>query len=154
VSARAKSGSIGIIERLSVVGEYVRVLHSTNDDETGIELFEISGPRENGPPLHRHDWHECDFCLSGQIEFTIDGRTFLTEPGHVIDVPAGLAHGYRLLSDDAKMLSVTNGGGRTLEFFRDMHAGLQGAGRSASGLFDIASRVCANHGVEIMTPQQ
>lgn len=137
-------------ECLTVLGERIRVLLSTGDDETGIELFEISGARESGPPPHRNDWHACFVCVAGRVEFTLADQIVVLDTGVALDVPAGLAHAYRLLDDDGKLLCVTNGGGRTLQFFRDMHASVRAAEHGSQPVSDIAARVCAQHRVELL----
>jgi quercetin dioxygenase-like cupin family protein len=44
-------------------------------------------------PPHRHDHHECLWCVRGTITFHIDGVDYRLEPGDRLMLPEGTLHG-------------------------------------------------------------
>ena len=46
-----------------------------------------------GPDVHTHDDHtDCFSVLEGEVEFTVDGRTFTAGPGTFVAAPPGVEH--------------------------------------------------------------
>lgn len=104
-------------EELDVVGDHVCPLLEADQ----FEMFELSGPRDSGPPPHAHPWDEGYFVTDGEVLIGSDGGEVTVGPGHRVLVPAGTTHWYRILSDSARLIVVT-GGAKAASFFRDMHA--------------------------------
>jgi mannose-6-phosphate isomerase-like protein (cupin superfamily) len=63
-------------------------------DLSHISVFEfhLDGHFE-GPPLHTHSDHTDSFyVLEGEVEFTVEGRTFTGGPGTFVSAPPGVEH--------------------------------------------------------------
>jgi mannose-6-phosphate isomerase-like protein (cupin superfamily) len=44
--------------------------------------------------LHDHTFEEAYFILTGEVEATVDGRTYLAKPGDVVWTGVGCVHGF------------------------------------------------------------
>ncbi len=44
--------------------------------------------------LHDHTFEEAYFILSGEVEATLDGRTYLAQPGNVLWTGVGCVHAF------------------------------------------------------------
>src|SRR5918994_5539355 len=54
--------------------------------------FHLDGHFE-GPPLHTHsDQTDSFYVLEGEVEFTVEGRTFTGGPGTFVSAPPGVEH--------------------------------------------------------------
>jgi quercetin dioxygenase-like cupin family protein len=54
--------------------------------------FHLDGDFE-GPDVHTHSDHTDSFyVLEGEVQFTVDGRTFLGGPGTFVSAPPGVEH--------------------------------------------------------------
>jgi quercetin dioxygenase-like cupin family protein len=57
--------------------------------------FHLDGHFE-GPPLHTHsDQTDSFYVLEGEVEFTVEGRTFTAGPGTFVSAPPGVEHTFR-----------------------------------------------------------
>jgi quercetin dioxygenase-like cupin family protein len=60
-----------------------------------------------GPDLHRHPYEETFIVLEGTPTFSVDGETVAANPGQIVVVPAGAAHGFKNSGDSRlKMVSI------------------------------------------------
>jgi quercetin dioxygenase-like cupin family protein len=50
-------------------------------------------------PVHDHAHEQTGYLVSGRLEFTIDGATWVAGPGDSWSLAGGLAHGARALED-------------------------------------------------------
>ncbi len=50
-------------------------------------------------PVHDHPQEQTGYLVSGRLEFIVDGRTVVAEPGAAWNLPAGTPHGARALED-------------------------------------------------------
>jgi quercetin dioxygenase-like cupin family protein len=105
--------------RHQVVGDTMRVLASSGDTGGAFEVFEMTGPRDSGPPPHAHPWSESYSLIEGTVDVFIDGKTFSGAPGCFFQIPAGTFHSYRITSDTAKVILVTSPAGAA-DFFSDV----------------------------------
>ncbi len=88
--------------------------------ETGgaYNLMEHLFTAASNPPVHIHqDEEEAFYVLEGELEIEVDGVTSVARPGSFVLAPSGLPHAFRVLSDTARVLSIssapsgnTNGG--------------------------------------------
>ena len=102
-----------------VVGDTMRVLASSADTGGAFEVFELTGPRDSGPPPHAHPWTESYSLIEGTVDVFIDGKTFSGVPGCFVQIPPGIFHSYRITSDRAKVILVTSPGGAA-DFFSEV----------------------------------
>lgn len=102
---------------LSVMDDTVRV------DVAGgqLEIFDVSGERDSGPPPHAHPWDEAYIGLEGEVDVTIGDTSTVLAAGDVISVPGGTVHCFRVASDRARFRVITSGHRASL-FFADMDA--------------------------------
>jgi quercetin dioxygenase-like cupin family protein len=105
--------------RLQVVGDTIRVLASSDDTGGTFEVFEMTAPRDSGPPPHAHPWSESYSLIEGTVDVFIGGKTFSGAPGCFFQIPAGTLHTYRITSDVAKVIIVTSPAGAA-DFFSDV----------------------------------
>ncbi len=75
-----------------------------------VESHDVPG---GGPPLHRHQREDETFqILSGEYEFTVNGKTFVARPGDTIFAPRQVPHTYRYVgqSPGRLMCAITPSG--------------------------------------------
>jgi Cupin domain len=60
-------------------------------------------PRGQIVGLHRHRGDEIFQVFSGTVRFHVDGRNIDVGAGHFVVVPPLTEHGYKILTDDARM---------------------------------------------------
>jgi quercetin dioxygenase-like cupin family protein len=99
---------------LDVLGTRVAVLAAAATGSHAVTLQ--SGEAGQGAPLHRHDWDESFYVLSGEVVFTYAGESRLASAGSFVHVPAGSVHGFRY-AGAAEMLEISGAGGRSVEMF-------------------------------------
>lgn len=120
------------------VGDEIRVLRAGG----AFEIFELSGPRDSGPPPHSHPWDEAYLGLEGEVEVTIGDEQHLLRAGDALASPAGTLHTYRIVSDRARMHVVTSGH-RASAFFADLDANVahgMPTPESFPGIVEVAVR--------------
>ena len=105
--------------RHQVVGDSMRVLASSADTGGAFEVFEMTGPRDSGPPPHAHPWTESYSLIEGTVDIFIGDKTFSGAPGCFVQIPAGTFHSYRITSETAKVLIVTSPAGAS-HFFNEV----------------------------------
>ena len=49
-----------------------------------FEVFHYRDPKPDGVAMHHHDFFEVYFFLNGSVEYRVEGRTFLLEPGDLL----------------------------------------------------------------------
>ena len=69
------------------------------DHGSPISLFVTSHPPGAAVPLHRHPYVETFVVQEGRAEFTVDGATIQAQPGQIVVVPEGAAHGFRSVGE-------------------------------------------------------
>jgi len=92
---------------LNVVGERVTVL-ACGTATQGYEIFLQQGAEGCGPPPHAHPWDESFYVITGEVEFGVEKKRFLTVPGTLVHIPAGTTHWFRLGKGGAEMISMTS----------------------------------------------
>jgi quercetin dioxygenase-like cupin family protein len=106
---------------LQVIGDAITPLLSGKQ----FELFELSGPRDSGPPPHAHSWDEGYVIVEGELLIGSDAGETTARAGDRWLVPGGTTHWYRIVSDTARFLVGTGGQGAG-RFFADMAAHVPG----------------------------
>jgi len=79
-----------------------------NDGATRIFIGEFGGGGSPGMTvgLHRHGGDEIFQVLSGTVRFHVDGRNIDVGAGHFVVVPPYTEHGFKVLTEDARMQVV------------------------------------------------
>lgn len=72
---------------------------SDGDFVAGLTVFYERIAPGDGIPLHQHTVEEVFFLDSGAIEATLGEERQTIEPGAVVFIPAGVAHGFRNVGD-------------------------------------------------------
>ena len=80
----------------------------------------ISGPFTID--YHVHMTMDETLCVTeGEIEFIVDGKTFLRKAGSVAHVPRGVHHGFSNLGPGpARVLALFNPAGHQSDYFREL----------------------------------
>lgn len=107
-------------------------------------------------PLHVHDEDESFFILEGEVRFQADGAVLTLGVGDSLHAPAGQPHSFRVLSPEARFLTVSTG--RFEEMVRSLArpAGTPGAlppqapPTEAEMVALVAA--CQEHGIEFQGP--
>jgi quercetin dioxygenase-like cupin family protein len=133
--------------RLRVTGDVVRVLASAAQTGGGYEIFELEGPEGSGPPLHAHPWTEAYVVIEGEAEVTIEDAKLPARPGAFFHIPAGVMHGYRIVSKTARFVVITSPGGAS-GFFSDIDAETAGSCEDMRKVVAVALR----HGFTLPPP--
>ena len=89
----AEGGLAGQVQGRDIGSEVSLILVCT--DEVGA-----------GPALHRHPYSETFVIRSGEVEFTVEGRSFPGRAGEVVVVQAGDAH--RFVNRGTDRLEMVN----------------------------------------------
>lgn len=94
--------------------------------ETGgaMSIFDSTSPPRSGPPRHVHDAEDEIFVvLSGEVEFWMEGESFIRGAGETAFIPRGAEHTYRVVSDHAsRKITILTPGGFD-RFFAEMATG-------------------------------
>ena len=64
------------------------------DHGSSVSFFLSRHPPGAGVSLHRHPYEETFILQEGTATFTVDDETIKVEPGQILIVPAGAAHGF------------------------------------------------------------
>ena len=79
--------------------------------ETGgaYYLMEHLFTAASNPPTHIHvDEEEAFYVIDGELEIEVDGVTTVARPGSFVLAPSGLPHAFRVMSDTARVLSISS----------------------------------------------
>lgn len=126
--------------------------------EGQLSVVEFLAPRGFGPPLHRHN-HEDELfvILDGELTFRTGDIEQVGGAGTVALLPRAVPHLFQVLSDTARMLSVTGANDGAPRFDRMVAAlGVPTTELRLPDPMDIdpgqVAEVCAAHGIDILGP--
>lgn len=94
--------------------------------ETGgaMSIVDSVSPPRSGPPRHVHDAEDETFVvLTGEVEFFLEGETFVKGPGETAFIPRGKEHTFRVVSDHPSRHLVILTPGGFEGFFAEMAQG-------------------------------
>lgn len=81
-----------------------------SENAEGLSIIEHRMARDFAPPLHvHHQESETFFILEGRFRFQRDGKVIEAGVGDTIHLPKDCVHGFRVLSDYGRCLTITNG---------------------------------------------
>jgi quercetin dioxygenase-like cupin family protein len=132
---------------LRVVGDTIRVLASGADTDGAYEVFDFQGPRDSGPPLHLHPWNEAYVIMEGKVEVMIGESKMTATPGCFVNIPAGTPHAYKILSEGARFIVMTNPAGASA-LFTELDRETGGSVKEIGKIVEVALR----HGLTISPP--
>ena len=55
-----------------------------NMEKNTFEVFRYRDPKPEGVAVHHHDFYEIYFFLSGEVEYRVEGKTYLLTPGDLL----------------------------------------------------------------------
>jgi quercetin dioxygenase-like cupin family protein len=93
---------LGTLATIKVPGEAV---------QGRFALIEFLFPRHASPPLHTHPQDESFFVLEGRLTVQAAGQRFELEPAATAVLPTGVAHTFRVDSEEARVLVLSTPAG-------------------------------------------
>jgi quercetin dioxygenase-like cupin family protein len=106
-------------EMLDVIGPRIRHVTALSDAVDDYCLIQASFPAGVVVPLHSHEDRETFYILAGELQGLWEDRWVTLVSGSVFDVPGGLKHAWRNISDaPVSLLIVTTM--RLGRFLRDI----------------------------------
>jgi quercetin dioxygenase-like cupin family protein len=122
----------------------------------GISLIEHRMARGFAVPLHVHEQEDENFyVLDGEVRFRIGDEVRTLGTGEAVSVGGGTAHSFRVVSDEARFLTVTTG--RFEEMVRSLSRpaatpGLPPQHEPTPEEIDALVQACAAHGIAFVGP--
>lgn len=131
----------------------------TGADSGSLSVVEFLAPRGFGPPLHEHrNEDEIVIVLEGEVAFRSGDVESVGAAGATAFLPHGVAHTFQVLSDEARMISVTSSITGAAPNFDEMVATLGQPTESTEipAPMDIdpgqVARACDAHGITVLGP--
>ena len=137
----------GTQRAIPFLGALYRVRVSGADTAGTFAVLDTEGRRGHGSPMHRHR-HDSEvfLVLSGTLRVVVDGREHEAGEGSAAVLPAGLPHGFVIVSPTARYLTLHHG--PAFEQFVAAAAGEDDDVPDPARLTSIA----AEHGIDIVGP--
>ncbi len=123
-----------------------------------MSIVDFVAPRGFGPPLHRHlDEDEVILVQEGEVVFRWGGNEMIATGGGMAYLPHGVPHSFQVLSDEARLFTVTAAAGgrpRFGEFVAALSEPVAEAALPEPGEIDPGrvAETGARHGIEILGP--
>lgn len=73
----------------------------------GLSVLESRARRDNSPPLHTHEEDEIFHLIEGEIVLRVGDRDHHVRAGETLLGPRGVPHTYRVISPQARWLTIT-----------------------------------------------
>jgi len=127
---------------------HIEYLVSASERPMPLDMVESRFDYLGGPPLHLHrEQCETDYVIEGELEYHINGETFVVKSGGCIHIPKQTPHAsINLQSEPAKIISILTPGG--FEGFFQTLDSLPTVRENFDSIVSIAKR----YGVEIIGP--
>ena len=123
-----------------------------------LTAVEFRAPVGFGPPPHRHqDEDELFVVLDGEVRFFAGDTESIAGRGSTVFLPHGLVHGFQVVSDEARFLTITGSVAGTPTFdqmVRALGTPLDEPVIPEPVHIDATrvADVCREHGIEIVGP--
>ncbi len=105
-------------EPLWFLGTLVRVLVDGAATDGRFALIDVTLPRGAAPPMHSHPEDETFYILEGELTIWVgEDASHTCRAGATAFAPGGSPHGWRVISDTARMLILSTPAGIE-EYFR------------------------------------
>ena len=83
---------------------------ASGDAPSGLAAVEFVAPRDFGPPLHLHrEEDEMFYVVEGEVAYTAGDTEHTVGPGAIVMIPKGTPHTFQVLSEQARLFTVTAG---------------------------------------------
>jgi mannose-6-phosphate isomerase-like protein (cupin superfamily) len=113
-----------------------------------ISILEDVSPPRHGPPLHKHEFEEFFYILSGEYLVEVDGKQFHARPGDFVYAPPNTPHVFQNITDkEARMLVVARPGGLEKYF-----AELAERAMSDPGNIAALNAIAPRYGITVLGP--
>jgi quercetin dioxygenase-like cupin family protein len=120
------------------------------DTDGALSIVEVAMDRGKVTPLHTHPIAESLWVLAGELVYHIDGEEIALGQDDFVLVPAGVAHAFKVVSDEARVLAIQPSTACEA-FYRGASEPLEGSARETDfGRIAESGRV--NGGIEIVGP--
>src|SRR3954453_3793989 len=113
----ARPAVVESAEPIWFLGTLVRVVLDGATTGGRFGLAELTLPRGAAPPMHSHPQDETFYVLEGEVAMWVGDETRTCRTGATGFAPAGTPHGWRVVSDTARMLILSTPSGIE-EYFR------------------------------------
>lgn len=125
------------------VGNLVELLLGGRDTGGRVALISSVERKGSEPPLHRHrNEDEIVYVLTGELAFRVNGEWHWVRSGDCLLLPKSIEHGYRVESEEARLLTLVMPSGLEGYYFElDEYAG--------TGDIERLVTVAARYGIEI-----
>jgi quercetin dioxygenase-like cupin family protein len=134
----------------------VRVRSQAARGEQAASLIEHRMPRGDSPPLHRHEREDEVFhILEGEIRFRVGDQEILARAGDTLVGPKGVAHTFRVESEEARFLTLATAGdfeAMMREVARPAGDGLPPAAEPTPAEIQALAAAAARHRITILGP--
>ena len=101
-----------------ILGTIIRLLSPSKSNGGAFSLAEYRVRPGSGAPLNRHPGDDESFyVISGQCEFSVDGKMMVLGPGGFLQVPNGSPHHFRNAGTNVTVLLAVNAPGLIHEQF-------------------------------------
>ena len=118
------------------------------DTAGGFAVLDTEGRRGHGFPMHVHrNASEVFLVLSGTLRVVVDGQAHEAGEGSAAVLPAGLPHGFVIISPTARYLTLHHG-----PTFEQFVAAAAGEGDDIPNPARLAA-IAADHGIDIIGPR-
>ena len=128
--------AINDVAPLNVIGDSIRPLYTGPDTGDTHEVFVLDGPKDSGPPPHKHPWSEGYILLDGEVSVLINDSWESLTAGQVAFIPTDTFHSYRIVSETARFVVITGVGAS--RFFHEMDAEVHELPRDMPKMFEVA----------------
>lgn len=136
--------------RLHILGDGVTCKLDGQATGGAFAVFDVVVPPGGGPPPHIHHREDETFLVvEGEIEFWVDGRTFMAKAGTWVFGPRGVPHRFHNHgSHEARMVILVTPAGIE-RFFEELSREVPTMPPDVAKVV----AVCAKHGIEILAPE-
>ncbi len=131
---------------------------NAGDSASGMNVVEFDAPQGFGPPLHQHqDEDEILYVIEGEVLLKVGDDEVIATQGTVASLPAKVPHIFQVVSESARFLTVTSGGGGHPtfdQFVEELSDPVNPNELPEPGPVDPGhlARVSAAYGIEILGP--
>lgn len=118
------------------------------DTQGQVSVFTGTYHKGDGPPLHVHYHQDEEFYIvAGDFLVQVGEQRYTLHAGDVVFLPRNLPHGFRVLSDTAQMLFLTQPSGTVEAFFQQISQ------LSSAATFEQVQQLHLAHGMRVVGPQ-